>query len=194
MTNQQVIELVRLIAEKQINFEEGLTNHEILRIESKFNLKFPPDLKIFLQTNLPVSKGFVNWREGLVSENIAKNIISRINLPLDGMIFDIKSNNFWFDQWGDKPENINDRIELATKFYYTYPKLLPIYSHRYIPSEPQQVGNPVFSVNQMDIIYYGFDLASYFAKEFNFDLPDDFEILTEPNVEIEFWSYWTVYN
>jgi hypothetical protein len=136
----------------------------------------------------------VNWREGLKSGNATKNIISRINMPLDGMIFDIKSNDFRFERWGDKPENVNDRIDLATKFYSTYPKLVPVYSHRYIPSQPHQVGNPVFSVYQMDIIYYGYDLASYFAKEFKFELSDNFEILTEPKVEIDFWSYWTAYS
>ena len=86
------------------------------------------------------------------------------------MIFDIKSNDFLFDQWGERPEKIEDRIILATKFYHNYPKLILLYSYRYIPSQPHQSGNPVFSVNQMDILYYGYDLASYFAKEFQFEL------------------------
>lgn len=192
MTSLQAKEIIKLLKKSGVILEGGLTDSEIADVETKFNLRFPEDLKLFLQTALPLSKDFVNWRLGLESEEVAGKIISRMNWPLDGMIFDIKNNDFWFDQWGDKPADLDVRIDLATKFYLTYPKLVPIYSHRYIPSKPQQAGNPVFSVYQMDIIYYGYDLASYFANEFKFELSDNFEILTEPTVKIDFWSYWTV--
>ncbi|HLX55070.1 MAG TPA: hypothetical protein VKR58_14080 [Aquella sp.] len=194
MTSLHAKEIIKNLQKKSESFEKGLGDEEVLMIESKFNLTFPPDLRVFLQSALPISNSFVNWRLGLSSEEESEKLTFRLNWPLDGMIFDVKSNDFWFDQWGNKPEKIEDRINLATKFYHTYPKLIPIYSHRYIPSQPNQAGNPVFSVHQMDIVYYGYDLASYFAKEFQFDLPSNFEILTEPNVEIEFWSHWTVYN
>ena len=46
------------------------------------------------------------------------------------------------------------------------PRLIPILSHRYMPDDPPLAGNPVFSVYQTDIIYYGYDLASYFESEF----------------------------
>jgi hypothetical protein len=194
MTTQQVRAITDILNKKGIIFDEGLNEYEFEKIESKFNVIFPDDLKLLLQNAIPISDGFINWRQGLESEKEAENIIARLALPLDGMIYDVKNNGFWFDQWGDKPKELDDQIELATKYYFTYPKLIPIYSHRYIPDQPRQTGNPVFSVHQMDIIYYGYDLASYFAKEFKFELPDYFEILTEPKVEIEFWSYWTVYN
>jgi hypothetical protein len=194
MTSQQVEEIIKILSKKGVVFKRGLNEDEITKIEDKFNLIFPSDLKLFFQTALPVSNLFVNWRQGLVSERVSENITSRINWPLEGMIFDIINDDFWFDKWGKKPEILDDRIDLATKYYYTYPKLIPVYSHRYIPSQPNQAGNPIFSVNQMDIIYYGYDLASYFAKEFQFDLSGNFEILMEPNVEIVFWSHWSIYN
>lgn len=194
MNIQQISVITETLIEKGIIFNKGLNDSEFEKIEAKFNVLFPNDLKLFLQNALPVSDGFINWRQGLESEKIAENIITRLAGPLDGMIYDVKNNGFWFDQWGDKPEVLEDQLDLVTKYYFTYPKLIPIYSHRYIPDRPRQEGNPVFSVHQMDIIYYGFDLASYFAKEFKFELPNYFEILTEPKVEIEFWSYWTVYN
>ena len=43
------------------------------------------------------------------------------------------------------------------------PKLVPIAGHRFIPEAPHEEGNPVFSVHQTDIIYYGRDLAEYAA-------------------------------
>jgi hypothetical protein len=194
MNIKQAKVITEILIEKGIIFEEGLDDHEFEKIESKFDVVFPNDLKLFLQNALPVSDGFILWRQGLEFEKIAENIITSLGWPLDGMIYDIKNNGFWFDQWGGKPKELGDQIDLATKFYFTYPKLIPIFSHRYIPNNLIQAGNPVFSVYQMDIIYYGYDLALYFAKEFKFELPDYFEILTEPKVEVEFWSYWTVYH
>lgn len=46
------------------------------------------------------------------------------------------------------------------------PRLLPIYSHRYLLAEPCRAGNPVFSVYQSDIIVYGTDLRTYLLHEF----------------------------
>ncbi len=57
------------------------------------------------------------------------------------------------------------------------PKLIPIYSHRYIPSSLNEIGNPVYSVHQTDIIYYGKDLWDYFNIAFN-----------EIKTNILFWS------
>jgi hypothetical protein len=47
------------------------------------------------------------------------------------------------------------------------PRLIPVAGHRYMPAEPELTGNPVFSVYQTDIIYYGDDLATYLRCEFN---------------------------
>jgi hypothetical protein len=47
--------------------------------------------------------------------------------------------------------------------------MIPVYSHRYLPAEPCEAGNPVLSIYQTDIIHYGYDLADYFAREFRVD-------------------------
>jgi hypothetical protein len=39
-------------------------------------------------------------------------------------------------------------------------------SHRYLPEKSHEPGNPVFSVYQADVIYYGADLIDYFEREF----------------------------
>jgi hypothetical protein len=46
------------------------------------------------------------------------------------------------------------------------PRLVPVFSHRYLPAEPHLSGNPVLSVYQTDIIYYGSNLKRYIAHEF----------------------------
>lgn len=188
MTLQQTKNIIQILTGKGIYFDSGLTNDEVSKVEIKFDFKFPPDLKLFLQTGLPISENFVNWRFGLKSKDEANKINSRLEWPLEGMLFDIRFNEYWGESWEEKPIKYQKKVLIAKRHYKTYPKLIPIYSHRYVPSRPNESGNPIFSIYQMDIIYYGYDLATYFANEFHFELPDNFELLEQPKVKIEFWS------
>ena len=188
MTTDRANDIITILKKKNIHFENGLTGNEVLQIETKFGFQFPPDLKLFLQTALPVSERFVNWRLGLISTDEAENIISRLNWPWDGIVFDLQNNNFWDDSLGPQPGNIEDKIAIAKKHYEKFPRLIPIYSHRYISSLPNKPGNPVFSIYQTDIIYYGHDLAAYFANEFHFTPSGGFEMPDESVRKIEFWS------
>ena len=104
------------------------------------------------------------------------------------MLFDIEKNSFWREVWGDKPNSIQERKKIAEQCYLTYPKLIPVYSHRYIPASPELEGNPIFSVYQMDIIYYGNDLLHYFQEEFNLEKGRVSAYEEYPNRKIEFWS------
>ncbi|WP_201604969.1 hypothetical protein [Psychrobacter sp. JCM 18903] len=187
MKHAQAIEIIRKLKAKKVKFEHGLSDAEVQQIENKFNLRFPPDLQYFLQKELPISNGFVNWRLGLQSKIEAMDIRKRIDWPFSGIVFDIEHNAFWMEEWGEKSNDLNENIMVAEIYYETYPKMIPIYSHRYIPSEPHKTGNPVFSIYQTDIIYYGYDLAHYFAHEFRFELSDKFPIIDAPN-HIDFWG------
>ncbi len=186
-TSQQMQELVNLLKSKEVVFEDGLSAEETTSIEAKFGFKFPDDLKSFLQTALPISTKFVNWREALVSSEYAKEVSSWMEGPFEGILFDVEHNNFWFDDWGAKPEGFERQAEIVKEKYKTYPVLIPIFSHRYISSEPTDSDNPVFSVHQTDIIYYGYNLANYLHNEFSFALPESFEIPAKPKA-IRFWT------
>jgi len=178
-----------LLVAKEIKFDDGLTDIEVKKIEEKFDIKFPPDLKCFLQLGLPISKSFVNWREALSSEIVAESILFKLDWPLSGMLFDLEHNNFWLKIWGEKPKMYKVQERVVKERYLTFPKLIPIFSHRYIPMTPNEENNPIFSVHQMDIIYYGYDLISYFANEFKLELPEELKS-TENYKNIEFWSDW----
>lgn len=89
-----------------------------------------------------------------------------LDWPLEGIIFDIENNDFWLREWGDRPASSNERAEVASAAVSHAPKLIPLISHRYIPTEPSESGNPVFSIYQTDIIYYGANLTHYFENEF----------------------------
>ncbi len=181
--------LKKLLIAKEIEFDDGLTDNEVVEIEKKFNIKFPPDLKCFLQVGLPISKGFSNWRKGLTSEDIAEIIFSRLNSPLYGMLFDLEHNNFWIKTWGEKPKTYKEQELIAKEKYLTFPKLIPVCFHRYIPMTPSEENNPIFSVHQMDIIYYGHDLIYHFTNEFKFELPENLNSVKNYK-NIEFWSDW----
>jgi len=171
--------LIELLERAGVMFENGLTKAEVALVEETYGFQFPPDLRNFLQTALPKHFPFVNWRSG----NDAY-IQELMRLPLDGILFDVE-HDFWLPEWGTRPARIEEAKAIVENFVSQAPKLIPIYSHRMMPDRPNLPGNPVISVHQTDIIYYGFDLDDYFRHEF--DLPDRKPWPTEVRA-VEFWD------
>jgi hypothetical protein len=136
----------------------GYSREELDRAQEEFNLVFPPDLVDLLRDRRP-TMGY-DWRTD------RKQIREMLDWPLQGLLFDIEQNNFWMDVWGVIPEREAERREIATAAVRAAPKLIPLLGHRYLPADPCEPGNPVFSVYQTDIIYYGADLEHYFQNEF----------------------------
>jgi len=153
--------LIKLLRGAGLEFEAGLTDPEIQGIESRFRFRFPPDLRSFLQTNVPFWNS-PRWHSAIDSE-----IQSWLDEPMRGMLFDVEHSEFWLPEWGDRPEHLPDAFKIASMKIGDAPKLIPILGHRYMPALPKEAGNPVFSVHQTDIIYYGFDLEDYLRHEFN---------------------------
>jgi len=114
---------------------------------------------------MPFGDGFPNWRG-------PKDAIHRfLAWPAEGICFDIERSGFWAPSWGTRPAELTQSLAVAREALIQAPKLIPIYKHRYIPTEPQAAGNPVLSVYQADIIHYGNDLLGYFSREFGMPLP-----------------------
>ena len=166
MDSTYLARLVNHLRRRGIAFEQGLALSEVARVESTYGFRFPPDLGSFLEVAVPVSEPFPNWRHGSEAD-----LQRKLAWPLEGMLFDIEHNVFWYDSWGPKPSALSDAFAIARREVAKAPTLIPVYSHRYVPCEPELAGNPVFSVHQTDIIYYGNDLASYFNHEFGAELP-----------------------
>jgi hypothetical protein len=145
----------------RVQFAAGLTDGEVAATESRFSFRFPEDLRELLQTGLPVGPQFPDWRSG---EPAA--LLDWLSSPVEGVLFDVEHNSFWLDGWGSRPQKLDDALELAAGILKAAPQLIPIFGHRMMPDEPSSAGNPVFSVHQTDIIYYGFDLADYLRHEF----------------------------
>jgi hypothetical protein len=77
-------------------------------------------------------------------------------------MFDVEHGDFWLAEWGPRPALLEDAEKIVERLVDQAPRLVPIYGHRMMPDRPQMAGNPVLSVHQTDIIYYGFDLDDYF--------------------------------
>lgn len=135
MNTEQAKLLINLLKSKGVTFEHGLTDDEIEQIEQKFHIQFPPDLKLFLQIGLPIDDysvdyykencddlnfipsgyGFVNWRLTLYSEKENKIIQERLDNVLTGILFDVEYNDFWWHEWGGKPNDLQECLNIAKK-------------------------------------------------------------------------------
>lgn len=139
----------------------GLKERELQRVEEVLGTALPPDLRSFLAFAMPRGERFPNWRDPS-SEAIAQ----RLAWPADGICFDIERNAFWLQEWGPRPGDLDEAKAVAREHVARAPLLIPIFAHRYLPARPCLAGNPVFSVYQTDIIFYGHDLPSYLENEF----------------------------
>jgi hypothetical protein len=162
MTTSKWFDIIEQMKGCGIEFVDGLSDAEITRVESRFSFRFPSDLREFLQTAVPQGEQFPDWR----SQDEA-SLRDRLDIPRQGILFDVEHNNFWLAEWGPRAESLEKASRIVDELMGAAPKLIPIYSHRMMPDEPNLPGNPVFSVHQTDIIYYGFDLEDYLRHEFD---------------------------
>ncbi len=177
--------MIRKLRGYGLLFDPGLTSEEVEQAEREYGIVFPPDLRALLETALPRGEKFPNWRD--FSERNKRRIREKLDWPLEGLLFDVEYNRYWHTDWGERPSDLNEAKAAASLFYHAnIPKLIPIYSHRYLPETPHEAENPVFSVWQADVILYGEDLKQYFEIEFGGRPYTD---LRYENVKpIVFWS------
>jgi hypothetical protein len=157
-------------------WEKGYTQAELDDAQQRFGLVFPPDLVALLRDRRPV-EGHVWSDETAIRRALA--------WPFEGLLFDVEQNHLWWPEWGTRPASPNARAEILRSVVSAAPKLIPLIAHRYLPEKPNEQGNPVFSVYQSDVIYYGANLVDYFEREF---LGFNHRPWTEPTKHIPFWS------
>ncbi len=155
---------------------EGYTQAELDIAQEKYGLSFPPDLVALLRDRRPVL-GY-DWRFDDIE------IRTMLKWPLEGLLFDVEHGGLWWPEWGERPATEDARAEVVGKVVSEAPKLIPLVSHRYLPAEPHEAGNPVLSVYQSDVIYYGVNLTDYFEREFG----DPGRALPQGVKHIRFWS------
>ena len=184
-TTEEILALLR----SKVRLETGLSERELSRAEEIYDFRFPPDLRALLGAALPSSLSedkdnsrFPNWRD------VPNDYIQmRMEWGLDGVLFDVEMNDFWVESWNERPVDLGAALQIARREFAAVPKLIPVYGHRFLPCEPCKSGNPVFSVHQTDVIYYGSDLLEYFQNEFS----DNYQLKGFGTTihRIPFWSF-----
>ncbi|WP_209560583.1 hypothetical protein [Frigoribacterium sp. PvP032] len=154
-------EVVQLLRERRVALERGLSERELARAERRYGVRFAQDHGELLRLALPVGDRWPNWRA-----RADEGVRSAIRGPLEGILFDVENNVFWPASWGERPDSRAARSEIVEHQVSTWPQLVPLYAHRFVPAAPFGPGAPVFSVHQTDVVVYGANLLDYAAREF----------------------------
>jgi len=138
----------------------GLSDAEFSRLEDEFGFRFADDHRAFLSAGLPTGRGWPDWRD-----TDRQAIRDRLAAPVEGVLFDVAQNDFWYGGWGQHPSSTEEAVAVARRYLMTVPRMIPLYSHRYLPAV--LTGHPVLSIYQTDIVPYGDDLEDWIAREFS---------------------------
>ena len=110
------LEIIKLLKEKGIKFDAGLTQNELEKIYEIYKIKFPLSLKAFLTTVLPVSDGFYDLRD-FSSENVTKikNIMQHFYEFVKSASFEeyIPNSTYSLDQWSRYQESKELKLWLS---------------------------------------------------------------------------------
>ena len=205
MYTEKINRIVSICEENNIKVEKGLSDKQIELAQDYYEITFPPDLKELLGAVKPVKhvksfpfddkdtsyfNPFFDWSD--FSEENVSWINKYLNLPIEGVLFDVENNHFWLESWGEKPFDLEDKLLIAKNQMKKFPKLIPVMGHRYISSEPNEAGNPVYSVSQTDIVLYGENLWEYFEADFGKKESSDIELSAIK--KIPFWHDILLHN
>lgn len=175
-------DIIYKMKQQGIEFATGLKDEEIAIIEQEYKIIFPKELNNFYKEALPISKGFYNWRDICV-ENV-KKIKDAIYMPVQGIMADLAEID-WNVKWGKEPSDFKEKERNIEEMLLKAPKLIPIFSHRYMASAECE-NAPVFSICGTDVICFAKNIHDYFLVEFHLK---EHEIFNNNEVSyIPFWS------
>jgi hypothetical protein len=175
----------------------GLSDPALEALEQRWSLRFPPDYRLFLKIlhclDKPItiatydgdtreiipadSSLFHNWQ---TDTHLLTNAYQQI---IDDLRYEVVHNNVWKPGWGRKPVSKYGQSQQIGVLISQAPKLIPIYDHRFLLSEPYQAGNPVISIRQSEIVIYAPDFYSFLCKDFSDLLDLDKEALKQIDAE-----------
>ncbi len=156
-----VTQAVEALADAGARLEPGLSGAELAAVQARWGVSFCADHAALLSLAVPVGDGWVDWRHDSDDE-----LGDRLRAPLEGLLFDVTHNEFWPATWGERPADVAAAAERAATVLAGWPRLVPLYGHRYVPAGPYPSPNPVLSVVQSDVIWYGSDLLTWVQREF----------------------------
>jgi hypothetical protein len=144
----------------------GYSEAELDDVQAKWGLRFPSDLvALFRECRLLIDDPvFVKQSFDWVTAD-PDRIRERLVWPFESYWRSVERHEFWWPEWGQRPASPEDQKEKLRGIFDDAPKLIPLVGIRYIPDEPHEIGNPVFSVMGSDVIYYGANLIDWLERE-----------------------------
>jgi hypothetical protein len=140
----------------------GYSQTELDDVQGRWGLRFPPDLVEMLLERRPL----INWQDCFDWVTAEPGVIrASLEWPFEGYWARVRDAGYWWPEWGERPEKSRDRRAKLRELFDNAPKLIPLVGHRYLPEEPNERGNPVFSVFGADIVHYGPNLARWLEIE-----------------------------
>jgi hypothetical protein len=179
-----------LRSQKDCSLEEGLTYQELTAAQDRFRVRFHPIWAAVLATVHPVSlpkpprdkDGVLRWtRYPDWRGRDLDGTFASIEWPIEGLLFDVEHNGFWWRAWGDRPDPLEDALDLARQKLDGVPRLTPLRGHLYLHDTRD---SPVFSIYQADLFVPAVALS---------DLPDGrsgegIPVTEYPLGNVPFWS------
>ena len=144
-----------------VTVEPGLSEAEFADLRRRFGFDFGEDHRSMLSRGLPLGRWWVDWRSATDLE-----VQQRLDEAVRGAMAHVEPGGLWPESWGRRPEDEPAAQARAYEEITRWPRLIPIYSHRYTEAAPSAGGAPVLSISGTDVIYYGADLLDYLANEF----------------------------
>ena len=176
--------LFNQLEDKGIQFKNGLTDDEINKIEEIYEIVLPEWLRKFYCLGVPFSEEnnlFPLWSD--FSDTNIEKIKERMQKPYKLFAREVQD-GFWHTSWGSRPESQEEVLQKFGELSLVAPRLIPLYSHRYMPLIDGVDDPPIISTVGSDTIYYGCNLHDYLQNEF---LNEEFVIPTD-YIKVPFWD------
>jgi len=161
----------------------GMADPEIATVESELGLPLPDDMKFLMGNVRELDSGSSPW-----STLDRSSYEEQIDWVLQGILFDVEHANLWLRRWGSQPRNLEAAQDIARQDFALWPKLFPVFGHRFLVVQPKETDNPVFSIMQSDIVCYGANLAHYLLQEFGETRDYGENMAAQSPRHVEIWS------
>jgi hypothetical protein len=170
----------------------GLEEKEIDAIEQKYQIKFTKEHRAFLNVLHTIDKKepierynendeiyyieesfFYNWKTD------DEELNHRFDWTYKTILDDVLGvNQVWLESWGKvRPKSEEAKKKIFLNWLNQAPKLIPIFGHRFVVSEPSDCDTPILSVYGSDIIVYGWNMRHYLLSEL------------KEHLELMYWEY-----
>ncbi|HEY6794032.1 MAG TPA: hypothetical protein VI248_05045 [Kineosporiaceae bacterium] len=147
------------LAARGVRVERGLAPAEFERLERTFRFRFGPEQHRLLAAAMPISDGWVDWRD----DDAAHEALER---PIREIVAAVLHRGFWLPGWGRRPPG-DLRAERATRHRLReVPALVPLHAEHYLPGEPMPCGSPVFSLLRIGVVSHGETLLDHVEHHF----------------------------